>query len=277
MKRKAVLPKAVPMRLPRPFSKRLAKALNEMWRIPKFKVRCANEYTKFEFRLPYSIPIEFQRRDLVGFSRLFPLGTKGWASVLVKAYGTSLRDDKPIKKEFGSLLREVVVRALQILLEEHKDRFHQDESKVTEEKTSLRAGVIKTGPAIDERKRIKTAIRLAKRYKELLPQVKEIRRFIEQSESSLKDSELRAAIDRTFQYSWIKFITNGCALNNLLPIPGHDARVETISIEQWTARQLRVGIIVCEELATHPEARLGPTTVYEKYILPGNELILNNQ
>jgi hypothetical protein len=255
----------------------VAKALERIWRLPHFTVHADRKSTDFIFQLPFSIPKRLERRNLAVYSRLFPNGKSGWANVLVNAYRTTRDKGKPVKSRIGLLLKKVLVEAAALLLDKHKEAFQQDQAMLVEAQESLRKGVIKTGPAINEHKRTKTSIRLAKRYNELLPQVKEIRKFVKQRESSLKDSDLRAALERSFQYPWIKFIKNGCALNNLLPIPGHDSRIQTISTKQWTARQLSVGIIVCEELVTRPEARLGPTTVYEKYILRGEKLISNKQ
>jgi hypothetical protein len=225
------------------------------------------------FSLPFSIPDELKRRDLAGYYRLFPNGPTGLSKVLVRAYGSAVHKGKPIKKEVGTLLRGILVRALQILLEEHKDKFHQDKTQVNEEQTLLRKGVIKTGPQRDERKREQIAIRLARRYRELLPQLREMRRFIEGKEFLLKATELPTEIARKFQYSWIPFITNGRALNHRLPIPGHDSSIVALSSKGWTVRQLAVGIILCEERDRDAKFRPGPVTIYEKYIAFGNRLI----
>ena len=195
------------------------------------------------------------------------------ASAFVKAYGTAKYDGEPVKKRMRFLLREVMVGALLILLEKNKEVFQLDENTVKEEQLNLRKGVVKSGPPRRERKRERTAKRLATRYVELLPKVREIRKFVEDEESSLSDTELRAAILRKFQDPWVSLITSGCALKNLLPIPDHDSEIETLSSKGWTARQLTVGIIVCEEKVRRPEFSLGPTTIYEKYIALGKQLI----
>jgi hypothetical protein len=251
--------------------------MERIWRLPHFRVHADSKSTSFIFHFPFSIPEKLKRRSVAAYSRLFPDGKKGWPELLVKAYKVTHHDGKSIKNRVGLLLEKIVTEAFLILLEEHKDAFHQDPAKVAEEQELLKKRLIRTGPRPDERKRNQTAIRLAKRYNELLPEVRGIKEFVKKKESLLEDTELRAEIARTFRYTWTRFITNGCVLNNLLPIAGHESRIETFSSEKWTVRQLRVGIMVCEESASRPEARLGPTTLYEKYILPGNELIRNKQ
>lgn len=202
------------------------KALEKIWRLPRFSVHSGRESTDFKFQLPFSIAKELKRRNLAVYCRLFPNGKQGWANALANAYGIARDKGKPVKSRIGFLLKKVVVEAVARLLEKHKEAFQQDQAMLSEAQESLRKTVIKTGPAIDDRKLRKTAIRLAKRYDELLPQVKELRKFIEESEASLNDSALRTAIDRAFQYPWIKFITNGCAMKNFPSIPGYDSAIE---------------------------------------------------
>jgi hypothetical protein len=253
------------------FAESIAKAVNEIWRVPKFTAHRTKDLTEFVFSLPYSIPRELERRNLTAYGRLFPTGRKGLSKVFVKAYRSALRDGRPVKKETEALLREVVVRALQILLEEHKDVFHQDQTQITEEQTMLRKGVIKSGPRSDERHRNRKAIRLAKRYKEILPDVKKIWHFVNERKV-LSDPVLKDEIDRAFPLKWVSFITRGAALTNLLPIAGHESRIRSLH-ERWTPRQLAVGILVCEEQTRTPGIRLGASTMYDEYILLGNNLI----
>jgi hypothetical protein len=270
--------KTSPKRFPRyPSGNDVGKALERIWRLPHFRVHAGRKSTDFTFQLPFSIPKKLESRNLAVYCRLFPDGHDDWASVLVKAYQTTQHRGKPLKNEIGLLLAKILAQASTTLFDKHKDLFQQDPSTSAEEQKSLRRRLIRTGPRLDERKLSKTAIRIALRFRELLPQVREIREFIKKRQKIVNELDLRTAIADTFHYTWVKFVTNGAVLQHLLPIPGHDSRIETLAIESWTPRQLRVGIIYCEELASHPKARLGPTTIYEEYILPGNALILNKR
>lgn len=262
-----------PKPLPGQLGEFIAKTVNEIWRDPRLRAHRGRECTELIFAYPFSFPYELKTRNRRLYRRLFPGTKKGLSSALVKAYRTAHYDGEPIKNRIRFLLREVVLTALQTLMENRKDAFRLDGNRMKSEQLSLRKGVVKRGQRKDERKFKRTAKRLARRYRELLPQVKQMRKFIKEKESLLTDTKLREEIGREFQYSWIPLITNGCALENLLPIPAHESSIETLSSAGWTVRQLAVGIIFCEEQGRDPRFRPGPGTIYEKYIAMGNRLI----
>ena len=262
--------KEQPMRFPRYADNReIAPAANSVWRNPRFKARCHKDKTELVFCLAFSIPRRLKRNDPAVFHRLFDEKYAGLASALVAAYRRTTHEGKPLKQRVELLLRKMFVEALEILKAKHEDKYGP--TSPSDQQQSLHRALIKPGPKKNERKRRKSAIRLAMRYRDLRSQVKELYEIVQTS--SRDEESLKTYVEQNLPYDWVRHVTKGKALNNLLPIPGHDARVESLSSKKWTPRQLRVGILVCEELTRDPNCRLGATTIYEKYITLGSRLL----
>ena len=257
---------------PRPnnLGESVARTVAEMWQTPVLRAHRNEDCTQFVFTFPFSIPDELKSRNPDGYQRLFPgkRKKKGLSTAFVKAYSTGYYAGKPIKKGIRFLLREIVIGALRILFEEHKDLFHQDEAKAKEEGRALRKGLVKTGVQADARKRKRQEIKLAKRYRELHPIAKLIKKRVKERKH-LGVAELGEEITRAFPYPWISYVTDRCAFQNMFSISGRKERDASLS-GGWTPRQLALGVIACEKLARDPNIRLKPSTIYEKYVTPGN-------
>ena len=263
--------KRKPMRFPRyAGDKEIAPAANRVWRNPRFKARCHKDKTELAFCLPFSIPRRLKRKAPAVFHRLFDGEYAGLASALVLAYRQTEHEGKPIKKRIDLLLRKVFVEALEILKVKHNDKYGKSDASPNEKQDGLRKALIKPGPQKDERKRRKLAIRLANRYRQVLPQVQKLHKFVH--ETVLAEEDIRSQIEERFTYDWVPHVIHGKALQNLLPIVGYRLSAEPLSSKVWTPRQLTVGILVCEE-----EFRLGPATIYEQYINLGNRLLNKKQ
>jgi hypothetical protein len=240
--------------------------------MPEFGVRETGSSTEFVFTFPFSIPDELNRLNPAGYYRLFLDGVAGWPTDLKEAFALARNEGRPINKEILGLLRKIVVRALETRFEHNADVFHQDGMtevtvKVVDEQERLRKKLIRTGPQRDAHGHNQTVKRLRRRYRELMAIMKKIRSFIRARDESTEDSLLETELEKAFPFEWVLLITRGDALKNLLPIPGHESVALTLS-DEWTPRQLVIGVMACEERgrSRNPHLKLGATTIYEKYV-----------
>lgn len=252
-----------------PDSLYIGKMAREVWKVrPKFDIRETEGTTEFVFRLKFNIPKRIKDSHEAAYEFLFTDTRADWKRTFKLAYSRTRHGGKKAKRQFDILLYKVFVQALVILAEKAKASGELYADLIKLEPTLL---VVESRRKRRPRKQAyrRKAIRLAKRYKQLKPQVDKLRKFVKNASGSMDENTLRAEAERCFRSEWILHVTQGGALKNLLPIPGYTASVESLGRLNWTVRQLTFGIMVCEEEARAPATPLKAVTI-DKYIREGN-------
>lgn len=261
-------------RFPRiPTSKAVGEATRRVWQPGKFFVRenKAKGVTDFVYRLPFLIPQQFRKSAPAIFKMLFASQKIDVKSELEKTY--------PTTKYKGTNISKLIDRALYGLFSKMMGAIFIRAKKSGDPFAKYLKGGRKTFVSearprriSDEVNRNRRAMRLARRYKILHPQVLKLREFIKTHPDRNNEAALRSAIEKKFTARWIVHVTKGNALQNLPDVPGYGRSTDTLGkLKEWTARQLAVGIICCEESETTP--RLNATTIMEDYIPLGNRLL----
>jgi hypothetical protein len=249
-----------------------------IWKRPKFKFRQTHDSTEFIFTLPFNVPKKIKKKAPALYYLLFDPKRTPFGKILVQAYRAAYSERTNKARDLcDRALYKVFAESLAILFEEadrteglykgYKSNLLGDAAVVRE------AAKRKRRPPDSERRAL--AKRIAKRYGELFPKVKELWKFIRDSPLRFDESKLREAVEQSFPHEWIKELTKGIALENLPEIPGHPNATESLGKLEWSPRQLAVGIIWCEERRRSRNFSVRPNTMLDDYLPLGNKLNRN--
>lgn len=249
-------------------AKHIGQLAKRIWKKPRFDYQDDGKTTEFIFRLGFSIRKKIRRTE-PAIWELLKEGGPRWRESFIQAHRDAHRpDEKRVSNLIADLLYKVFLDALEIRFrnaEVSPNVFHPKLRGQPEE--ILKHSRRKRRPQQGKLRRY------AKRYATLRPQVEELRRFVKEN-SPASGTDLNAKVEGHFpSYKWLKYVTQGNALQNLFSIPGHeDEKPESLSdVRHWTPRQLAVAIMVCEELDLHHRT-ITPKTMYEN-IQTGNKLL----
>jgi hypothetical protein len=261
----------MPLRLPRiPTAKLAGKVTRDIWQSPEFSVRPIDGTTEFVNTLPFLIPEKVRELEPATFKMLFSSQRVDMKQHLEAAYSVAKYKGKPVCQLIPNALRKVIEVAMtEIFMKAKKSpdpyaKYLKGGRKAFAEEARARR-------VPQEALRNERAKRLARRSEKLTGPVIELREFVKAYPNRTNEAKLKLAVEKKFPTRWAKLVTRGKALQNLPAIAGYVRRAETLGALDWTARQLRIGIITCEESGVRP--KLGADTILGIYIPLGRKLL----
>jgi hypothetical protein len=247
----------------------------KIWKHPKFRVKLTADSTKFIFSLRFNIRKKIKKKDPASYDLLFDPKRTSFCKAFIQAYREAYSGRNAKARDLCErALYKVFVDSLALLFEEadrteglykgYKGNLSGDASVVRD------AAKRKKRPPDLERKRC--ARRMSARYEELLPKVKELRRFVSDHPDCSDDTKLKVAVQAKYSDKWIESVTTGLALKHLPETSGHPNSTDSLGRLEWTPRQLTVAVIWCEERWRNPNFGAGPGTILEVYLPMGKRL-----
>jgi hypothetical protein len=246
----------------------MAKAI---WKRPRFSARETAHSTEFKLKLGFSLRKRAKDESPAIHQMLFEDQRLNWSQELVKAYGAAKYKGLAVSKVCDGALYQVFLRALQNVFE----KARHSGARYAEYLGGEPGDLVKSAHRVrrpNRAAREQRAICLARRYRELKPEVSALRKFVE-TQKDLGKSELLSQIEKRFKNDWVPYVINEMAIRHLPEIPVHARSVDSLGSLEWTVRQLTVGIMKCEEDHRGEKPSLGATTILEKYIPLGNRLL----
>jgi hypothetical protein len=257
-------------RIPKSFD--CGKVTRLVWQTPEFEVRQTDNSTEFVHRLGFLVPERVRTKQVATFTMLFSTQTIDIKSELEGAYARASYKGIPVARLVDTALRSVLTEALsEIFMKAKKSKDPHAKYMKGGRKTFAKAARPRRLPKTEFRNQ--RAIRLARLYERLVPQVKQIYSWVAALDDRTNESELREKLEERFSWPWIAHVTRGEALQNLPEIPGYSRTTDTLGGLEWTVRQLTVGVICCIEHRRRALPSLNATTILEEYIPLGRKLL----
>jgi hypothetical protein len=253
-----------------PQHRRVAELAQQVWETPTFAAKEFDGTTQFIFTVP--IQAAFKRQDPTIHRILFEAKTTKWTSAIEKAYPETRSGKKLIKEFIDTLLYKVFYEAL-LVLNTDTEGLAGDYTKFKQEFTgNFRAASPRTPGKRPIPNRAQLEERLARRYEALLPQLRELRTFVDRlTHSGMTDSLLGMKVTAAFKGDWVSFAASGSAFERL---PGALSRsvseIATTLGGKWAPWQATVGVIRCEEAKRNPKNPLSVVSIY-KMIMAGKK------
>lgn len=258
-------------RFPRsPTAEYIGNLAKKIWKRPKFRVKQTSDSTEFIFSLTFNVIKKIKKRELASYYLLFDPKRTDLTKALVQAYKKSYSGSKKVRKLCEWALYKVFAESLGILFEEAGRTEGSYKGILRGDAKAVLAAAKRRRPP--DLKRKPYAMRLAKRYEELLPKMKELRAFVRDYPHRSDQQKLKDAVEARFLEEWISLVIGDCALTNLPVVPGHSNKAESLGALTWTPRQLAVGIIWCEEQCRDERLfDVQPNTILEVYLPLGRK------
>jgi hypothetical protein len=256
-------------RFPRyPTAKEIGELVKNIWERPTFDVRQTSKKTEFVFSLPFNLQRRIKTRGPAPYIFLFTGNRDALQAALPTAFERARYGKRDrVKNLIERALFKTVVEALTILFQEVEDTLGPYKCYIVGTSEDLSdAAKRKKRPLASERE--VRACRCAKRYEQLLPQVKSLREFIRKNRN---EESLLMRVEEQFSQEWMREVIHGDALKRLPEITGHSGQDELTGL--WTTRQLAIGILWCEESSKDPTLAISPNTILGEYIPLGKKLI----
>jgi hypothetical protein len=249
-------------RFPRyPKADDIGELVKVFWERPKFSVRETSNKTEFVFTVAFNVRNRIRRRQLASYMLLFEENQNGLKPALLRAFETAI---------YGTdRVRDLTERALFRTLVEALGMLFQKANSCNERYRGVLDGTAATLLEAAKRKKRPPESERHSRASRLLPYVKSLRELVRDNPN---EKTLRKLIEEKFPFQWIREVTSGGALENLPEIPGHSGRARSLGGPHWTARQLAVGILWCEERRRDSGFNVRPKTILEDYIPLGRKI-----
>jgi hypothetical protein len=223
----------------------------------------------FEGSIPDALKEEYHRTHHV-LRKAKQKDKKAWTKILRKAYlGKGSEKGKRIQRGLHQYLHQLLVRALLILLEQAQGT-EKSYPGIEEEIRLLREVASgKRGHPKSKRRQKRDAIRLARLYEALRPEIAALKKFVH----GLKDDRLTGeAAEKAFKYKWLRHVIHGAALKNLPTISSSGVGRESHLTGKWQVWQLTVGVMYEQQ----DPKRFMPNTI-AKYISMGKSLLVKKK
>lgn len=255
---------------------RLGEVSKDEWKTPKLIIRIGEKGTDFVFQVP-SFPRELKKKYPEYFQVMFAGARKRWKQELENSYKETIFDGRPIRLRIERLLYNVFLNALSHYLEETAQVLGQEygswidgELKALKKEggRERRKKLSEAERKSQEQQEEERAGRLSRRYSELLPEVREVRKFIKKVPDSKRKNlvALYRQVQVHFKYKWLRLIHKELEHKLLGRISSRKLEKFSLAMKDWAARDLTLGIIICEQKETDPSLKGGFRTIYRKYI-----------
>jgi hypothetical protein len=243
---------------------------------PHLQIKKHRDSLDFIFKFEGSVTRALREDHPRLYRILFEPRTKrSWTNTLMLAYhgNGSERDKKSVKQWLRFWLNRIFVNAFDVLLDRAiSENLSKEDRAYLEKQVEIHKNLLrrKSGPRKSKRRQKEDAIRLARRHLRLVPQVRSLKAFVLRQQTD-DERVLREAAEKTFRFQWLRHVTQGAALQHLPTINNDPTTTRSHLNGGWSAWQLSVGIIYCEEEVLKGRTTLQPNTIY-KYINRGNIL-----
>jgi hypothetical protein len=245
-------------------------AINERPRLGKVHQRTKSLELTFVFKASIPSALSEQYPMVHKFLRSTQKEDKKvWTKILRSAYlEKHSSKGKRIRRGLQQYLHLLLKRALLTLLEQAQgtDKTYPGIEKEIGLLREVLSG--KRGHPKSKRRQKKDAIRFARLYKKLKPEVTTLRKFGDQYAS--KDNRVVGqAVEKAFKYKWLGHVIHGTALKHLPTNTSSNVSRESHLTGEWQAWQLTVGVMYEQQ---DPSKRFEPNTI-AKYISIGRRLL----
>jgi hypothetical protein len=256
----------------------------KMWRSPTFEIREVADATEFVHSLPFLLPKKLKKLNHAAFYTLFVAQEVNVKAVIEKAYQKSKYKGKLVSSLLDPILRRVFQNAMADIFTKAKTSGDRHASLIKGDKRSF--AKYARPRRIRDANRRSLAVRFARRYAVVRPEIVRLRKFVKGFDQQKDNSELKQALEKDFKARWIRCVTEGNALRFIPAVPGYERlpfsgianlkdNITELRTLDWTARQLTVGILA-EDKRSNP-TKLKPKTILEIYIPLGNRILCSRK
>ena len=258
-----------------PVDREVAGLAQRVWKSPTFSAKDVNGTTQFIFSVP--VQSQFRQKSPSVYRSLFEAKKTTWTSALENAYPETWigrKRPKLLKDYINTLLYRLFYEGL-LILNADTEGLTGDYAKFKSDfAVNFRAASPRTPGRPSRPDKDQTAIRLARRYAALLPQLKKLRNFVDRlKRNGVTENLLGVEVRKAFRDDWITFVTSGRVFEKLSGFSSRGGTEIAVTLGgKWAPWQATVGLIHCEEETCDTNDGLSVVTIY-KQIMAGKKLI----